>query len=150
MNVRYRSIPDKGAPGGYSVIPLLQVFLRNDINMRPFLALIDSGASMCIFPESMGAVLGIDVPSGRPHDFYGLAKQVSTGFIHPVHLQVNGIPSWVEIEVGFIGGEIIPLLGQAGFFENFQVVFERFKRQFEVNTKMDALVRNRRGYGRGR
>jgi hypothetical protein len=75
MNIKYRNIPDKAAPGGYSVIPLLQVFLRHDLNMRPFLALVDSGASTCVFPESVGTLLGIDVAFGRPHTFYGLAKQ---------------------------------------------------------------------------
>ncbi|HXT61909.1 MAG TPA: hypothetical protein VN696_02630 [Pyrinomonadaceae bacterium] len=151
MNIRYRNIPDKDAAGGYAVIPLLQVFLRHDINMRPFLALVDSGANACIFPESVGTLLGIDVPSGRPHSFYGLANQEAPGFMHRVQLQVTGIPIWVEIEAGFVTGEnILPLLGQAGFFENFQVVFERYKRQFEINTKTDALIRNRRGHGRGR
>jgi hypothetical protein len=31
--------------------------------------------------------------------------------------------------------EVMPILGQQGFFESYQVVFERFKRQFEINTK---------------
>ncbi|MDX6444059.1 MAG: hypothetical protein QOH71_1133 [Blastocatellia bacterium] len=70
--------------------------------------------------------------------------------MHSVQLQVTGLDHWIEIEVGFITREIIPLLGQSGFFENYQVIFEHFRRQFEVNTKMDALIRNRRGHGRGR
>lgn len=37
---------------------------------------------------------------------------------------------------------------QRGFFESYQVVFERFRRQFEVNTTTDAMVRNKRGHGR--
>jgi len=44
----------------------------------------------------------------------------------------------------------MPILGEVGFFDHYQVVFERFKRQFEINTKEDAIVRNRRGHGRGR
>jgi hypothetical protein len=150
MNIRYRHIPDLTRPKGYSLVPLLQVFLRNGVNMRPFLALVDSGAIDCIFPASAGAVLGIDVPTGRPHKFYGLANQEAQGFMHSVQLQVTGLDHWIEIEVGFVTGEIIPLLGQSGFFENYQVIFEHFRRQFEVNTKMDALIRNRRGHGRGR
>jgi hypothetical protein len=150
MNIRYREIPDLTRPKGYSLMPLLQVFLRHDVNMRPFLALVDSGAIDCIFPASVGAILGIDVPSGRPHKFYGLVKQEAQGFMHSVQLQVTGFNHWIEIEAGFVPGEIIPLLGQSGFFEDYQIVFEHFRRQFEVNTKTDALIRNRRGHGHGR
>lgn len=150
MNIRYRNVPDKTRPEGYSLYPLLQVFVRYDVNMRPFLALVDSGASDCIFPESAGAVLGIDVPSGRPQKFYGLARQEAPGFVHSIQLQVTGFSHWVEIEAAFVTGEIMPVLGQTGFFQNYQIVFERFKRQFEVNTKTDALIRNQRGHGRGR
>jgi hypothetical protein len=81
-------------------MPLLQVLLRHDANMRPFLALVDSGAIDCIFPASVGAILGIDVPSGRPHKFYGLAKQEAQGFMHSVQLQVTGFDQWIEIEAG--------------------------------------------------
>jgi len=147
MNIRYRKIPDLTRPEGYSLYPLLQIALRHQSRTRPFLALVDSGAINCIFPDSMGAVLGIDVPSGRPSTFYGLAMQEAAGFVHPVQLQVTGFEHWITIEAGFVtGGKIMPLLGQSGFFENYQVVFERFKRQFEINTKADALIRRRRGY----
>lgn len=123
--------------------------MRHDANMRPFLALVDSGASDCIFPASAGAVLGIDVPSGRPQKFYGLAMQEAPGFIHSIKLEVTGLNHWLDIDVGFVvGNDIMPLLGQAGFFENYQIVFERFRRQFEVNTKVEALLRKRRGHGR--
>jgi hypothetical protein len=151
MNVRYRKLPDMTRPNGYSLYPLLQVFVRHDVNMRPFLALVDSGASDCIFPASAGAVLGIDVPSGRPHKFYRLAMQEAPGFIHSIKLQVTGFNHWVDIDAGFVlGDDIMPPLGQTGFFENYQIIFERFRRQFEINTKTEALIRNRRGHGRGR
>jgi predicted aspartyl protease len=91
MNIRYRSVPDLTRPEGYQLAPLLQVFLRRDVNMRPFLALVDSGASDCIFPESAGVLLGLDVRSGRPLTFYGLARQEAPGFAHSVQLQVQDL-----------------------------------------------------------
>jgi len=151
MNIRYRSIPDLTRAEGFSRVPLLQVSMRHGVRVRPFLALVDSGAVDCIFPESLGTVLGIDVPSGQPRNFYGLANQEAQGFMHAVELQVTGFDHWIGIEVGFVvGGDVPPLLGQSGFFDHYQIVFERFRRTFEVNTKTDALIRNRRGHGRGR
>jgi hypothetical protein len=118
--------------------------------MQPILALVDSGASDCIFSASIGEVLGIDVPSGRPHKFHGFDFQETRGFIHKVSLQVAGFPHWVEIDAVFIESEVMSILGQKGFFENYQIVFERFSRRFEINTKADAMIRNKRGHGRRR
>jgi hypothetical protein len=118
--------------------------------MRPVLALVDSGSTDCIFPASLGEVLGIDVPSGKAHEFQSFNLETTRGFIHKVNLQVTNFPHWIEIDVVFIESEVLPVLGQVGFFDSYQVVFERFKRQFEVNTKVDAIIRNKRGYGRGR
>lgn len=150
MNIKYRKIDDDTRPEGHSFYPLLQVFIRCELNMRPVLALVDSGAADCIFSASIGEVLGIDVTSGTPHKFHAFDKKETQGFVHTVHLQVTGFTHWIEVEAVFIESEVIPILGQSGFFENYQIVFERFKRQFEINSKVDAIIRNKRGHGRGR
>ncbi len=67
-----------------------------------------------------------------------------------INLQVTGFSHWVEVRAAFVESEVMPVLGQSGFFENYQIVFERFKRQFEINTKVDTIIRNKRGHGRGR
>jgi hypothetical protein len=109
-----------------------------------FHALADSGAVDCIFPASIGEILGIDVPSGHPKTYFGLAEQAASGFVHTINLQVTGFGHWTSIEVGFIDSEnITPLLGQEGFFSNYQIIFERFRKQFEVNKKENALMRGR-------
>jgi hypothetical protein len=95
-------------------------------------------------------VLGIDVVTGRQHQFYGFNKQPTTGYVHQVGLQVQGLPHWVSVDAVFIGSEVMPILGQYGFFDSFQVVFERFNGRFEINTKADAVIRNKRGRGRAR
>jgi hypothetical protein len=118
--------------------------------MHPVLALVDSGACDCIFSASFGEVLGIDVASGRSHNFKGFDLKEVRGFAHKVNLQVSGFPHWIDIEAVFVEAEVMPILGQQGFFESYQVVFERFRRQFEINTKEDAVIRNRRGHGRAR
>jgi hypothetical protein len=150
MNLRYRQLDDNTRPEGFALYPLLQVFLRHDVNMRPALALVDSGSTDCIFPASLGEVLGIDVPSGRPFQFQSFNFDTTEGFVHKVNLQVTGFPHWIEIDVVFVRSEVMAILGQVGFFDHYQIVFERFKRQFEINTKVGAIIRNKRGHGRGR
>lgn len=150
MNIRYRKVDDATRPEGHWFYPLLRVFIRNGVNMQPVLALVDSGAADCIFSASLGEVLGIDVSSGRPHQFHAFDLQETKGFVHTVHLQVPGFSHWVDINAVFIESEVMAILGQQGFFEHYQVVFERFRRQFEINTKEDAMLRTKQGFGRGR
>lgn len=120
------------------------------MNMRQMLALVDSGSVDCVFPASIGKLLNVDVRSGEPYELHGFDLRVVPGFVHEVHLQVSGFTHWVAINAVFLESEGMPILGQSGFFESYQVVFERWARQFEINTKIDAMVRNSRGYGRGR
>lgn len=141
MKIRYTKLPDLLSPDAYSWYPLIQVCARQDKKGRVFHALVDSGAVDCIFPESIGRLLGIDVPSGQPKTYFGLARQAAPGFLHSIKLQVTGLDHWVTLDVGFIDADIIPLLGQSGFFSNYQIVFERFRYQFEVNKRERALVR---------
>lgn len=144
MKIRYLKFPDAHSPGNYSWYPLLRVCLRYGTRSRVFHALVDSGAIDCIFPESLGRLLGIDVLSGKPKTYYGIANQAAPGFMHTVDLQVTGFDHWITTEVGFVSADISPLLGQNGFFEKYQIIFERFRHQFEVNTRENALMRGRK------
>ena len=150
MKFKYRKLADDTRPEGVSYYPLLQVFLRHDVNTRPMFALVDSGSVDCIFPASVGELLHIDIRSGQPYEFHGFDLRLIRGFVHRVHLQVAGFAHWAAIDAVFLESSGIAILGQNGFFENYQVVFERWVQRLEINTKIDAMVRNRRGYGRGR
>jgi len=145
MKVRYTKLPDLIDPGKYSWYPFLQVGLRHGTAGRQFSALVDSGAVDCIFPESLGRLIGINVPAGRPKTYFGIGLQAAPGFVHTVNFQVTGMNQWLTFEAGFVNADIQPLLGQKGFFDNYQIVFERFRHQFEINTRETALMRGRRG-----
>ncbi|HEX7771104.1 MAG TPA: hypothetical protein VF435_01710 [Pyrinomonadaceae bacterium] len=150
MKIKYREYADDTRPEGASYYPLLQIFLRYDGNMKQMFALVDSGSVDCVFPGSVGKLLNVDIRSGKPYKIHGFDLQSVPGFVHKVHLQVAGFTHWVAIEAVFSEMDGIPILGQIGFFENYQVVFERWARRFEITTKTDAIARNRRGYGRRR
>ena len=148
MNVRYHKLRDDTRPEGVSFYPLLRVFLRHGVNMQYLLSLVDSGAADCVFPASIGELLRIDIRSGQPHEFHGFDNRLVPGFVHKVHLQVAGFEHWVEVDAVFLESDSMPILGQRGFFESYQVIFERWAHRFEINTKTDAMIRNRRGHGR--
>lgn len=145
MKVRYLKLPDVIDPSGYTWFPYLQVCLRSGNKSRVVHALVDSGAVDCIFPESTGRLLGIDVPSGTSKTYYGIARQPVNGYLHSVDLRVTGLDQWITILAGFVDADIDPLLGQRGFFEKYQISFERWRYQFEINKKETALMKGRRG-----
>lgn len=147
MKVRYTKWPTLTDPEIYNWHPELQVCLRvqNGTRGRVIRALVDSGAIDCIFPESLGRLIGLDVPSGKPTTYFGVADQMVTGFLHTIQLQVTGLDRWIDLEAGFVMADIRPLLGQRGFFEAYQVVFERWRYQFELNSREQAIMRGRRG-----
>lgn len=147
MRFRYTKLPDLLKPGTYNWYPLVQICLRHDNKGRVMHALLDSGAIECIFPASVGEILGIDVRSGRPQTYFGLAQQATPGFQHTVRLQVTGFDHWITLDAGFIQSEnVMPLLGQSGFFSHYSIIFERFRYQVEIRTREQALMRGRRGY----
>lgn len=151
MRIKYRKIPDDTRAGGYSFYPFLRIALKSGVNMCTTSALVDSGSLDSIFPESLGQVLGLDIPSGEPHTFHGFNHEDTSGYVHKVKMQVEGFSHWIDLDVAVIQSEkVIPVIGQNGFFENYQVIFERFQRTFEIIPKIEAIMRNKRGYGRGR
>src|SRR5438132_13636870 len=105
-------------------------------------ALIDSGAADCMFHRSIGEALGIDIESGAAKDYTGIARQSVVGYVHEIGLRVQGMSEWVMIQAAFIDSQLIPLLGQEGFFESFQVVFERYRGRFEVNSRSRYKLRH--------
>jgi len=146
MKIRYRKLPDILDPTSYSHYPYLQVSIRSKQNSgQPLLALVDSGAIDTLFPSVLGDTLGVDVLSGQRKKYFGIGGHSAIGYLHQCDMQVTGFAPWVKMTIGFLDTIQIPLLGQSGFFENYQVIFERFRYQFEIYPKIDALVRGTRG-----
>jgi hypothetical protein len=101
------------------VIPIKVLNKEKTINYE---VLIDSGADICLFHSEIGKYLGINVENG----------------IRKINIEVGGWP--YEIEVGFIpnvGNSFVNygLVGQIGFFEFFQVIFDLSKKDIELRIK---------------
>jgi len=145
MRLRYRKLPDLLDPTQFNYYPYLRIAVRHTDITQPFLALVDSGAIDTLFPAVVAEVIGIDLESGVRKVYFGIGGHAAIGYVHECQLQVQGFNPWITVRIGFVDTIKIPLLGQSGFFENYQVIFERFKYSFEVYPKIDALIRASRG-----
>ena len=113
------------------------IFLHPTIKREIWLfGLVDSGAAETILHIKMAKLLGIDdVASGEKVLYTGIGGEVE-GYRHPLHMQVVGDRKKDEVMCAFAEiADIDCLLGQRGFFENYKVIFEKYKNQFEVIAK---------------
>jgi hypothetical protein len=132
----YRKIPNHAVPRKRWIKrPMLQVTLVNGTKRHQIVCLIDSGADECLFHASVGRSLGLDLQSGRYKKFDGIAGSIEA-YVHPIELQVQDVPERVMIDAGFTESDgVHAILGQAGFFENFKICFERYRWRIEVSSR---------------
>jgi hypothetical protein len=123
---------------GISYTPRVPIIFTNPKNKAemPIMSLIDSGSSDTILDPQVGEILGIDITSGEKI-VYGGSGGNFIGYLHPLILRVAGGRHSYDIECAFasLGGDVMALLGQRGFFEHHKVTFERYINEFEVILK---------------
>ncbi len=137
----YRRIPNYELPRKRWIKrPLLQVTLSNGMKRQQVVCLLDSGADECLFHDSIAHRLGIeDLKTGIFRRFEGIAGGVDA-YMHPIRLQIQDFPESVEIYAGFTDANIVwPILGQAGFFANFKVTFERYRGRLEITSRPEPI-----------
>src|SRR5205807_4815512 len=85
-----------------------------------------------LFHASIGRSLGIDVESGTYMRFDGIAGSIEA-YMHLIEIQIQDFPERVTIRAGFTESDgVHAILGQAGFFENFRICFERYRWRIEI------------------
>ena len=122
MRAPYRSLPDKN--GKVQWYPFIRVSIANrrGPKTRLFEALVDSGASDCIFHATLATAIGINLESGRKEVRSGIGG-VQDIWMHPIQLYVGS--ELLNIEAGFAKDlSVAGLLGRLGFFEHFRVTFD--------------------------
>jgi hypothetical protein len=96
------------------------------------LGMIDSGTAEILLHTGIGEAMGIDIASGEKA-LYGGIGGVIEGYKHTLRMQVRGDRNTYEVACAFAPIEgMDALFGQRGFFENYKVVFEKYKNQIEV------------------
>lgn len=90
---------------------------------KRFEALIDSGATYCIFHHDIGKAVGFDIEKGEKEETVGVSGKPSVIYLHNISLFVLG--GMIRIRGAF--SREIPVagvLGRKGFFEHFKITFD--------------------------
>lgn len=122
---------------GFEMVPRISVVFQNPQNKReiPIFCLVDSGASDILITTEIALVLGMKVEQGEPRIYGGIGGEVK-GYVHNISIRVMNDNHEFTVACG-----VLPLpaydglLGQHGFFDNYKVVFEKYKKTFEVTAK---------------
>jgi predicted aspartyl protease len=120
--------------------PLVDVKLIYNGQAQKVRAMIDSGADVCLFHSDIGKILGIDVYTGRKESFSGVSGVLFDVYFHKIHKETIRINT-IELEAGFTDAPVAGsgLLGQVGFFDNYQIRFERYKNSFEIYPRSTTI-----------
>lgn len=113
----------------YVPIPLIDIVINYKRGqMLNILALVDSGASVNLFPASLGEKLGMNIRKGKKHQIAGIGEIQIESFYHEgLGIFVEGHK--IETSAYYSYEQRIPLLGQNGFFDKCDKVL--FNRQEE-------------------
>ena len=134
MRFRYTEIRNHQDPARPFHRPYLIVRLTHGTKHKDVIALVDSGADLCLFQSDIGKLIGIDVERGSELAFEGVSGATATAYLRRISLTVRGMSS-ISLDVGFTDSMAVGtgLLGQQGFFEQFRVGFELADQVFEIH-----------------
>ena len=126
LTVPYKKFPDPSGAGGfayYAAIPVnIALPASNSPRSKRFEAIIDSGASNCIFHADIGRAIGLDIAKGAPLRTLGVAGPTSV-YAHDISLHAPG--GIIAVRAGFSADlPIAGLLGMKGFFDHFKISFD--------------------------
>lgn len=115
--------------------PLLSVkLLVEDGRFYEAVALADSGADACLFPLRLAKLLGLDLTQLPTALTSGVGNSANLTYYSTIEIDL-GNDLRFETQVGFTEGMDnagFGLLGQQGFFENYNVEFLHKQRQFSI------------------
>ena len=137
---KFPSEPSRAFPRRFSASrPVIPIQLIRGEKRVKYLALIDSGADVCIFHADIGEVIGITVESGKLLSFCGITGEQLMAYFHDIKLEVGGYE--FDCYAGFsrdLGNMPYGILGQLGFFSLFKVLFDYNKERVELKLKNNA------------
>lgn len=136
VKFKYRRYSRPSRPGTeYGELPLLMVRVRYGRKHIDLNCLVDSGAGECIFDTDIAEILGIDLSKAEKRVYFALGDTPITGYRHKVMMRVKGFDDWLSVTVGFVAENDLSLLGQKGFFENYEVTFRTYQKRLEIKSK---------------
>lgn len=117
MKSRYK----KGSNGEF--YPIIDLFADYRARTAKIFTLVDSGATISIFKPEVAKVLGLKIESGKPTFLGGVGGRIK-GYIHELELDVAGKLLKVPVVFSYEYNVSLNLLGRAGIFKNFKILFD--------------------------
>lgn len=143
--INYRVVPlDKGGAGlpgqTHEWLPFLPVKLSHGKKATPwFPAFVDSGSHCCLFDVGLARTLEIDLTKGVADKIHGLRDEAWIK-VRYVKVSMTVAGETLILPVGFAAIDPLQgLLGRAGFFENFTVLFDH--EHDPPGMEIDRIVR---------
>lgn len=112
--------------------PLLPILVRGQGGFLPRYFLVDSGADLSMAPQELCRQLGVRWQSGVPITLRGISPRKTCmvqGRIHEVEILVPDAGVTLRLAMVFARGNAPFILGREGFFDVFDVVFEKRNRR---------------------
>jgi hypothetical protein len=125
LKYAYKNYPNQ--KGGQDWWAVLNVQIANPAKHSPpskrFEAVVDSGASRCIFHANIGTAIGLDIKKGEIEETVGVSGKPTITYLYSISLYVDG--GIIRIRAGFAQDlPLAGLLGRQGFFEHFKITFD--------------------------
>lgn len=111
--------------------PTIPIILKNKSNLIVYSALIDSGADFCIFSIELAQALGIELSKGKV-SFKGVGKDKVHGYWGEVEVRIGGASYSLRAIFAEISDFGHGILGQKGFFDNFDIKLSYKRELIEV------------------
>ncbi len=129
MKFPYRKEPATSGPahkGRTNILrPRIRIRLVHEKRFIDLLALVDSGADDCVFPLEVAEELNLRLDPRNANRYGGIGAGHISAIFTNVTLQVNDHTT-IKPYAGFSDApSVVPILGQAGFFDQFEVTFNR-------------------------
>jgi Aspartyl protease len=113
-------------------VPLLKVTLIHQDKKINILAMIDSGADICVFNLGYASALGLDLEKCEQVTVSGVEGIARDCYKTLLELEPEGLPK-ITVPVLFIDSSGVDgLLGQEGFFDQYVITFDRANDSFEI------------------
>ena len=135
---KYPADPNKAFPEKKSVLrPVIPIGIIGDSGkIYNYAALIDSGADHNIFHAEIGELIGLDIKSGKPLDFWGVTGEKQKAFFHHIEIVIGGHRH--KIYCGFVydfKNLAYGILGQDDFFKLYAILFDLPKEKIELKAR---------------
>lgn len=120
-------------PTGISIFrPVLPVLVRGRQSFIERDFLLDSGADLSMAPQELCRELGLRWQDGAPITLRGISQRKTClvqGRIHEVDILVPDANVMLHLPMVFTRGNVPFVLGREGFFDIFDIAFEKTDRR---------------------